>query len=518
MKRLFLLTAVWSLAVSGCTLMPKAETPDSARGNQSAGQNPTAQKKPDRDSGLNLADNMLEPQPEAPAPEHDTDLWDRLRDGFALNLDQDNRRIRAQRNWYLRHPAYLDRVATRAERYLYHIAEEAQERGIPHELALLPVVESAFDPFAFSHGRAAGPWQFIPGTGDQFGLKRSYWYDGRRDILASTEAAFDYLEALAQRFDGDWLLALAAYNAGAGNVSRAIRLNENQGKPTDYWSLRHLPRETRAYVPKLLAVAQLVAEPGEYDISLKSIANQPYFETVELDGQTALQRAAELAKVDREELHMLNPGLNRWATPPDGPHRLLVPVDRAQPFRTALAEQSGNERTAWRSYRIRRGDSLIDIARRFGTRPEILREANNLNSNTIVAGNNLRVPDTGAAGRARKIRVDAGDTLWDIARQHDVGVEQLARRNNLTGKAVLQPGQELVIRGGSGGGAKSSAKTPDMVRKVRYAVRRGDSLYQIARRFNVSINQIQRWNSINRQNYLQPGQQLTLYVDIRNTY
>ncbi len=507
MRRILLLTAAWSLAASGCTLMPESAPPETA----------AAEDKTET-SHLNLAENMLEPPPEPPEPEEDTHLWDRLRDGFALNLDRDNRRIRAQRNWYVRHQAYLNRVATRAERYLHHIVEQAEARDIPLELALLPVVESAFDPFSFSHGRAAGPWQFIPGTGDQFGLTRSYWYDGRRDILASTDAAFDYLEALAERFDGDWLLALAGYNAGAGNVARAIRINENRGKPTDFWSLRHLPRETRAYVPKLLAIAQVVANPKQYDVSLKPIADQPYFETVELDGQISLARAQELAGVDRQELHMLNPGLNRWATPPDGPHRLLVPVDRAEPFRTALAEESGSERTAWRSYRIERGDSLIDIARRFGTRPGVLREANNLNGNTIVAGNTLRVPDTGTARGPRRVRVDTGDTLWDIAREHDVGVDQLARRNDLTRNAVLQPGQELVVRGGTGGAAKSSANTPDMVRKVRYAVRRGDSLYRIARRFNVSISQIQRWNGISRQNYLQPGQRLTLYVDIRNTY
>lgn len=514
MKRLLLLTAVSFLAAGGCTLMPESGSPDSARGQPSSGTKQTSAAEETGSSRLNLAETMLEPQPKAPEPERNTDLWDRLRDGFALNLERDNRRIRVQRQWYLRHPAYLDRVATRAERYLYHIVEEAEERDIPLELALLPVVESAFDPFSFSHGRAAGPWQFIPGTGDRFGLKRSYWYDARRDILASTDAAFDYLEALAHRFEGDWLLALAAYNAGAGNVARAIRLNENQGKPTDYWSLRHLPRETRAYVPKLLAIAQVVADPDQYDVSLKSIADQPYFETVELDAQISLRHAAKLAQVDRDELHMLNPGLNRWATPPDGPHRLLVPVERAEPFRTALAEQSGTERTAWRSYRIQRGDSLIAIARRFGTRPEVLREVNNLSTNTIVAGNTLRVPDTGGP---RKVRVDAGDSLWTIAQQHDLGVDQLARRNNLSRKAVLQPGQELVLQGGTGGGT-STKKTPDMVREVRYAVRRGDSLYRIARRFSVSINQIQRWNGIDRQQYLQPGQQLTLYVDIRNTY
>lgn len=506
MRRILFLAAVWSLAAGGCTLTPESTPPE------------TAAEDKTETSSLNLAENMLEPPPEPPEAEEDTNLWDRLRDGFALDLERDNRRIRVQRDWYVRHQAYLDRVATRAERYLHHIVEEAESRDIPLELALLPVVESAFDPFSFSHGRAAGPWQFIPGTGDQFGLTRSYWYDGRRDILASTEAAFDYLEALAERFDGDWLLALAGYNAGAGNVARAIRLNENRGKDTDYWSLNHLPRETRGYVPKLLAIAQVVADPEEYDVSLKPIADQPYFETVELDDQISLDRAAELAGVDRQELHMLNPGLNRWATPPDGPHRLLLPVDRAEPFRTALAEESGTERTAWRSYRIQCGDSLIDIARRFGTRPEVLRDANNLNGNTIVAGNSLRVPDTGGTGGPRKVRVDSGDTLWDIARQHDVGVDQLARRNDLTRNAVLQPGQELVIRGGSGGAANSQEGTPDMVRKVRYAVRRGDSLYRIARRFNVSISQIQRWNGINGQNYLQPGQRLTLYVDIRNTY
>src|SRR5690606_25387789 len=197
-------------------------------------------------------------------------------------------------------------------RYLHHIDEQADARDMPLELVLLPIVESAFDPFAYSHGRASGPWQFIPSTGKHFGLEQDWWADQRRDIVASTEAALTYLQQLADRFDGDWLLALASYNAGAGNVSRAITRNRNAGKPTDYWSLQ-LPRETMAYVPKLLALAQIVRDPEQFGLDVPAIADEPYFTSIDVGGQIDLAQAAEMADISLEELYLLNPAFNRWA-------------------------------------------------------------------------------------------------------------------------------------------------------------------------------------------------------------
>ena len=219
------------------------------------------------------------------------DLWHRLRAGFALDHDASEPRVQAQLNWYKKHPRYIDRVVDRGSRYLHYIVSEAEKRGLPTELALLPVVESAFDPFAYSHGRAAGLWQFIPSTGKYFGLTQSWWHDDRRDIIAATDAALTYLDRLATRFDGDYMLALAAYNSGGGTVSSAMRRNRKRNQPTDYWSL-DLPRETRHYVPKLIALAKIFDNPQAHGIELPPLDDEPYFEIVDTGSQLDLAQAA----------------------------------------------------------------------------------------------------------------------------------------------------------------------------------------------------------------------------------
>ena len=486
-----------------------------------------------------LANGMAEPDPVS-GQASPQDMWQRLRAGFALDLDQDNDRIRAQRDWFARHPAYLDRVAKRGERYLHHIVEEAEKRNMPLELALLPVVESAFDPFAYSHGRAAGPWQFIPSTGRMFGLKQDYWADQRRDILASTDAALTYLQRLSERFDGDWLLALASYNAGAGTVSRAITRNQRAGKPTDFWNL-DLPSETSAYVPKLIAISQIVADPSAHNLVLHPISDEPYFDVVSTGSQIDLAQAADLAGIAIEELYLLNPSYNQWATSPEGPHRLLVPKANANQFRNALAALPTESRMQWNHYTIRSGDSLSTIARRHGVTVDMIRDVNRLRGNTIIAGDSLLIPvpradaasysmseeqrlasrqSTGVSGRQRvDLLVSPGDTLWDISRRYSVGVRELAKWNNMAPGDPLRVGQSLVVwTTNVAAVSTSSSLRPEMIRKVNYAVRKGDSLYGIANRFNVSVNQIASWNSIDTNRYLRPGQRLTLYVDVRNAF
>ncbi|MCV6615539.1 MAG: transglycosylase SLT domain-containing protein, partial [Cellvibrionaceae bacterium] len=269
-----------------------------------------------------------------PAPVKVSDLWQRIRQGYGLDHIS-NSRIDQQRRWYTRHPEYIQRVSKRAKPYLYHIVSELKRRQMPMELALLPIVESAFDPFAYSHGRASGLWQFTPPTARDFKLANTWWYDGRRDVEASTAAALDYLHQLNRRFDGDWLLALAAYNAGGGTVSKAIRKNKRRGRNTDFWSLS-LPKETRAYVPRLLAMAEIVARPQAYRVSLHPILNQPYFKRFDLPYQLDLSQAAKLAQLPMDEIHLLNPGYSRWATDPSGAQHLLIPLSRAQQFRQNL--------------------------------------------------------------------------------------------------------------------------------------------------------------------------------------
>ncbi|RDE24198.1 LysM peptidoglycan-binding domain-containing protein [Motiliproteus coralliicola] len=469
------------------------------------------------------------------------DLWQRTREHFALDHNIDQPRIQSQLKWYSRHPKYLDRMADRASRYYYYVLEQVISRGMPAELALLPIVESAYDPFAYSHGRAAGPWQFIPMTAKRFKLKHSWWYDGRRDIQASTKAALDYLELLNKRFDGDWLLALAAYNAGGGNVSKAIRKNRERNKPTDFWSLK-LPKETSAYVPKLLALAKLFDNPQAYGLSLKPLPNRPYFAAVDTGSQIDLAKAAELADISIEELYLLNPGFNQWATDPQGPHQLLVPVEKADGFRHALDSYPPEKRVSWARYKVRSGDSLIAIAKRNNTTVETIRTSNKLRGNTIRIGQMLLIPKASAkagvyaysqgqrqqqknqrialrSGKAKlNYKVRSGDSFWKIARAHGVGVRQLAAWNQMAPGDPLRIGQKLVIWQPAGTVSNRSVASNDsrkVVRKIGYRVRSGDSFARIAGKFNVSLNDIKRWNSkAAKAKYLKPGQMLTLYVDV----
>ncbi|NDE03000.1 MAG: lytic transglycosylase, partial [Gammaproteobacteria bacterium] len=264
------------------------------------------------------------------------DLMDRIRAGFQIP-EEEQRAIDVQLAWYERNPEYLDRVFGRAALYMHYIVEEVERRGMPMEIALLPVIESAFEPYAYSVARASGLWQFIPDTGSRFGLPQNWWYDGRRDVMESTRAALDYLQFMHDEFEGDWLLAVAGYNCGENCVARAVARNRAQGKGITFWDLK-LPKETTAYVPKLLAMKRLVANPSDLGIEFSPIPNEPYFAKVDIGQQIDLKLAAELAGLTHEELFELNPAFHRWATPPQGPHALLMPIDSAELFKENLAQ------------------------------------------------------------------------------------------------------------------------------------------------------------------------------------
>ena len=459
------------------------------------------------------------------------DLLQQLRDNFALNWTM-NRRIEAEMNWFLRHPEYLDRVFTRSQRFLPHIVAELERRNLPLEIALLPIVESAFDPFAYSHGRAAGLWQIIPGTGRRFGIEQNWWYDGRRDILDSTRGALDYLTALHEMMDGDWLLAIASYNSGEGNVLRGVRRNRNAGKPTDFWNIR-VPKETSTYVPRLLALVEIVRDPGSYGLSLPVVVNEPQFEIVETGSQIDLALAAGLAGIDMDTLYAFNPGLNRWATDPQGPHRLVLPVGQSDPFTESLAAVPEDQRVRWKRHKVRSGQTISEIADYYKTTIAEVREANNLRGNTIRAGSYLMIPmateplsayvksadarrdkiqNTARSGHKVEHIVASGESFWAISRRYDVGTRELAKWNGMAPRDTLSVGQKLVVWTDT-----APAETPrskNLTRKLNYTVRRGDSLYRIASRFRITISDLVRWNSIDKNKILRPGQRLTMYVDV----
>ena len=264
------------------------------------------------------------------------------------------------------------------------ITTRIEERNLPLELALLPVVESAFDPFAYSYGSAAGLWQFVPITADRFGLERNYWYDGRRDVNASTDAALDYMTYLGNRFNGDWENAIAAYNSGGGRVSSAIRQNKKAGKPTDFFSL-NLPKETRAYVPKLLALADILANQKAYGIQLPEIANKPVLTLVDPKEQLDLAIAAQYAGISVKELQSYNPGFNQWATSPTGPHSFLIPIDNAEQFEQQAAKNRGKGIRLIR-YKVKSGDTLSVIAQHNQTTSKVIKKANGMTNSNIRIG------------------------------------------------------------------------------------------------------------------------------------
>jgi membrane-bound lytic murein transglycosylase D len=460
-----------------------------------------------------------------------SDLWEQLRREFQLP-EQDNKRIRIQRNWYIKHPAYIQRVSERAKRYAWHIQQQLKQRNMPAEIALLPIVESAFDPFAYSHGRAAGLWQFVPATGKRFGLKQDWWYDGRRDVLNSTTAALDYLQYLNKRFKGDWLLALAAYNSGEGTVSRAQRQNRKKSKSIGFWDLK-LPKETRDYVPRLIALKQLVATPTAYGIKLEAIPNRPYFKVVDTGAQIDLAVAADLAGIELDALYRLNPGFNQWATSPDGPHRLLIPVDQEDTFRQAVAKLPPEKRIQWVRHKVKKGESLSQLSKRYHTTVAALKTTNSLRNSSIRAGKYLMVPvssqgqdnyrlsaqqrlkrkqNSARNGYKTQHHVSNGDTFWNLSKQYKVSVRKLAAWNGMAPGDPLRVGQKLVVWVNQ---PTSATFHPGaQVRPIHYTVRKGDSLARISSRFKVTVTDLRKWNTLRKDRYLQPGQRLKLYVDV----
>lgn len=455
------------------------------------------------------------------------DLFERIRSGFVIE-DVEHDAIDREERWFANHPSYLDRTFKRGERYLYHIVGAIEARKMPLELALLPVVESAFNPVAYSRARASGLWQFIPGTGRRYDLKQNWYYDGRRDVIVATDAALDYLQFLSEEFDGDWLLAIAAYNCGEGNIARAVARNRKAGKPTDFFSLK-LPRETRAYVPKLLAMARIVGNPAAHGLEFAPIPNQPYFSQIDVAGQIDLHVAAELAELAPEELLALNPAFNHWVTDPDGPHQLLVPVDREVRFSEAIATLPPEERVRVVYHRVRKGDTLGGIADKYGVSIAAIRASNKIRGTMIHPGQDLLITaaPTGMSAASSTLTasiaattprntsdkhvVRRGDTLWSIARSHGVTMESVVSSNGLSTDDTLAVGQVLSIPGTKTLAATDAAEAVDTP-STTYVVRRGDTLSRIATKFRIRLRDLLGWNGLNARSMIKPGQRLVMYV------
>ena len=458
---------------------------------------------------------MRDPFPSAagadlePLPPPDDDLWDRIRKGFAIpDLDPNDKNVEKWEQWYAARPDYVARMVERSRRYLYHIVAEVESRGMPAEIALLPMIESAFNPVALSTARAAGIWQFIPSTGKHYGLKQDFWMDSRRDVLSATEGALNYLDKLHGDF-GDWQLALAAYNWGEGNVARAIERNRKAGKPTGYADLK-MPDETRNYLPKLQAVKNIVADPAKYGLQLEDIPDAPYFAVVTINRRIDVKKAAELAEIPQEEFQYLNAHHNRPVIAGADQHSILLPIDKAELFAAKL-ELTDQPLVSWQAYRLKPGETLPMVAVKFGLSVETLRAVNGIGPRgkpsaghtvlvpaqrpaeadaslttavftTVPAGADLLLP-----GQARRHPRGRGRPLWRHRRRpapmerplrhDDLGGGPAAARDQrpCAGREQGAPGRDEAGQDSRGQGEVGSGQRQGAVTRPRYEAGRGQA-------------------------------------------
>ncbi|HAT8179319.1 TPA: LysM peptidoglycan-binding domain-containing protein [Legionella pneumophila] len=426
------------------------------------------------------------------------DVWDVLRREFTLSHEVTRPEVQEQIRWLISHPSYINKVSRQSEPYIYHVLGEIKKRKLPGELALLPMIESAYDPFAYSGAGAAGIWQLMPRTGSDLGLKQDWWFDGRRSIGPSTDAALNYLVYLNKYFSGNWILAIAAYDSGEGTISRAIKSTARKGRYVQFWNLP-VPRETKVYIPRLLALAEIINNPKRYKISLPNIPYLPYFEEVNIGSQIDLNHAAKLAGISYKELIKLNPGYNRWTTAPYKPFKLLIPAEKVERFNLNLSNIPEDMRVNWAKHQVKRGDSLDAIAKRYHTTVKLIKQLNQLTSNKVQLNQSLLIPSSKNSPVVAKtlpqekspaikqqapmknIRiihiVQNNDSYQKIQKTYGVAAKDIRNWNKLANNAPLRKGQQLVIW--------KRVKQP-----IEYIVKSGDSLSVIAKKHQTKVNTI----------------------------
>ena len=451
-----------------------------------------------------------------------------------------NSRVQSRIDWISNHPEYLSLISKRAEPFLYLVVSELEKQNVPIEIALLPIVESDYYPFSYSHGTAAGLWQFIPSTGRMYGLEEDWWHADRRDVLASTKAAANYLNDLNKMFKGDWLLSIAAYNAGPGRIQRAIDTNIKLGKKTDFWSL-DLPQETEKYVPKLLALSQVIKNPSRYNQKLLEIDNKPFLNEVELDSQFDLALISQWTGLSIDQIYNYNPGLKRWATPESLPYIMLLPEEVIYSFNDNLSKQGQRPKISWTRYKIKQGDSLSLIAQNYNTTIGQIMSVNELDNDAIRADKYLIVPLAQKSesfyslsdNQREKSRLNiqknsekiiytvvSGDSLWKISIKFGTTINNLVRWNQISPSDSLSIGKELVILRDNKNKtelAKITNTGIDINRDIFYTVKEGDNLSRIAQKYNVKIAEIRSWNDLNEEYILQPGDKLTITINVVNS-
>lgn len=474
-------------------------------------QTTTVNKEPALNNLSELQNSTFEQKSEIETELPTVSVWDKMRNDFAWVHYNDNERIDHEILRYSKNTNYLPTIASRAQYFLHFIVNELNRRNMPVELALLPVVESAFNPYAISSSQAVGLWQFIRGTGDIYKLTRNEWLDQRRNCVDSTIAAVDYLESLLKQFDGNIELALAAYNAGPTTVRKAQNANIQRGLPSDYWSLK-LPRETMDYVPRLIAVAKVINAPYQYKIELPEISYEPYFQSIEYTGPVSLTQIAETYNLDYEHLHFLNAQYTYKVTPP-GQQPIILPIEKIA--QAQVDSSIASQFTDYTHITSNKPMTLTDLSIKKRTPLPILSSLNPSYAadDTITAGTPVHFPDLSPANEklAKLIKfseplqtryhvVRKGDTLWNISRRYNVNHKDLARWNKLSTSSILSIGKKLKIK-------KQTLKPI----KKHYVVAQGDTLWSVAKRFDVSISDLRQWNNLQDHN-LSIGQKLTMVV------
>ncbi len=454
-----------------CALMLSACSEGLLKGSEQAQRvpAPVETRSIDRPAG-DAPTPIAKPHNPTAAVDADTDdVWVSLRTQFSLTASE-RPEVARELRWLRENPKYLARVASNAQPFIYHVTRELEKRDLPGELALLPVIESGYDPSVKSPYGAAGLWQFMSGTSNKLGLELNAWYDGRLDVVQSTDAALQYLQTLQQRFGGDWLLAVAAYNAGWGTIERAVAKQRRNNRKVDVWTLE-ISAETRSMVARLLALAEVVRNPGRYGVTLPEEPSAAHFAAIELKQPTDLRQFAQQLKLPTDDFRLLNAAWRRGHTGPVPNPRVLVPtssLDAAQQLAATLP-----------------ASPIPSLAPEAKPRPAL------------------------AVGPAYAVK--RGDSMWTIARKHQLNVDKLAALNGLKPNSKLKPGQRLVLtEGPAPKGKAGKVQRQVAAAPKRYKVQQGDSLWTISRQFKVSVDQLLAWNRLKRKQELQPGQEIVV--------
>jgi len=529
---------ILSLLLSGCSTQGGVEQ-NTGCAESAKSTIKTTHKKPTKlKAPVKKAIKIVQPTLPLYSKVGEKDLWRYISKGNTLKT-RNQKDLFWHIKWFKENPAYLTRVTKRAGPYLHLIVQEVEKAGLPVELALLPIIESAYYPFSYSHGTASGLWQFIPDTGKLYGLKQNYWVDERRSVIRSTRAAVTYLKNLHTLFKGDWLLAIASYNSGPGRVQRAVKKNKAKGKKADFWNIS-LPAETRGYVPRLLAVVELIKNPQKYGQTIAPVANKPQLESVFVYSQLDLSLISEWTGLSLDEIYMFNPDLNRWATPDTPRYELLLPIEKVAGFKKARASYPKQKQLSYKHYTVNSGDSLNKLAKKFNSSVAYIKSINNIKGTYIKAGQKIIIPIPRKAkdyyslskeqrrvqrfnsrkyGKKITHKVAKGESLWVISNRYDVPVDSIIKWNHLSNSIKgLQIGKKLVIwqvQKAKASKLKHLTKVGvDIKRTLYYRIRSGDNLSVIAHKFEVRVSQLRKWNKLPKNKPLKIGRKLKIIKPI----